>query len=373
MKYYDYLFVGGGLFSATVAYHAVKHGKKCLVVEKRPHLGGNVYTEKISGINVHKYGPHIFHTDNTEVWNFINQFADFNRYINCPLANYKGIIYNLPFNMNTFTKIWPDVITPLDAKKKIAEQISIMAGKIPRNLEEQSISLVGYDIYEKFIKGYSEKQWGRKCTEIPAFIIKRLPVRFTFDNNYFNDRYQGIPIGGYTKIIEKMFDGCDIRLNTDFFDNKKNFIASADKVIYTGTIDKFFNYQFGELEYRSLRFEIKEMDTDNFQGNAVINYTDSEIPYTRIIEHKHFESKKAFERKTVVSYEFPDKWNHFTEPYYPICDDKNLILYEKYKLLAKEYKKIHFGGRLGMYKYFDMDDTISNALEFVKHEFREPI
>lgn len=369
MNYYDYIFVGAGLFSATIAHQAVKAGKKCLVLEKRPYIGGNIYTENENGINVHKYGAHIFHTDNKEVWNYVNSLAEFNRYTNCPVANYNGTLFNLPFNMNTFAKIWNDVITPEDAQKRIAEQAAEMAGKTPQNLEEQAISLVGRDIYERLIKGYTEKQWGRKCTELPASIIKRLPVRLTFDNNYFNDRYQGIPIGGYTQIIEKMLEGCDIQLNTDFFDDKEKWLSCADKVIYTGTIDKYFDYQFGELEYRSLRFETETLEKTNFQGNAVINYTDAETPYTRIIEHKHFEpeNKDAMEKPvTIITREYPATWKQGDEPYYAVNDERNSALYAKYKELADKQNKVIFGGRLGMYKYFDMDDTIIAAWELGK-------
>ncbi|MBP3742504.1 MAG: UDP-galactopyranose mutase [Treponema sp.] len=372
MPHYNYIFVGAGLFSATIAHAATKVGKKCLVLEKRSHIGGNIYTENESGINVHKYGAHIFHTDNKEVWDYVNKFAEFNRYTNCPVANYKGTLYNLPFNMNTFAKIWSDVITPEDAQNRIAEQASEMAGKTPQNLEEQAISLVGRDIYERLIKGYTEKQWGRKCTELPASIIKRLPVRLTFDNNYFNDRYQGIPIGGYTQIIGKMLDGCDIHLNTDFFDDKKKWLGMADKIIYTGTIDKFFDYQFGELEYRSLRFETEILDKPNFQGNAVINYTDAETPYTRIIEHKHFEPENlnAMEKPiTIITREYPANWKQGDEPYYAVNDERNSALYAKYKELAGKQDKVIFGGRLGMYKYFDMDDTIIAAWEIAKKLF----
>lgn len=368
---YDYLFVGAGLFSATIAYQAIKAGKKCLVLEKRSHIGGNIYTENVEGINVHRYGAHIFHTDNRDVWNFVNSFAEFNRYTNCPVANYNDTIYNLPFNMNTFAKIWSDVITPEDAQKRIAEQASEMAGKTPQNLEEQAISLVGRDIYELLIKGYTEKQWGRSCTELPASIIKRLPVRLTFDNNYFNDRYQGIPIGGYTQIIEKMFECCDILLNTDFFDEKEKWLSMAEKVIYTSTIDKFFGYQFGELEYRSLRFETETLDKANFQGNAVVNYTDAKTPYTRIIEHKHFEPESGTISKpvTIITREYPSEWNQGDEPYYAVNDELNSALYAKYKELADRQEKVIFGGRLGMYKYFDMDDTIVAAWELAKKLF----
>ena len=373
MQHYDIIFIGAGLFSATIAHQAVKAGKKCLVLEKRPYIGGNIYTENENGINVHKYGAHIFHTDIKEVWNYVNSLAEFNRYTNCPVANYNGTLYNLPFNMNTFAKIWNDVITPEDAQKRITEQAAEMAGRIPQNLEEQAISLVGRDIYERLIKGYTEKQWGRKCTELPASIIKRLPVRLTFDNNYFNDRYQGIPIGGYTQIIEKMLEGCDIQLNTDFFDDKEKCFSLADKIIYTGTIDKYFDYQFGELEYRSLRFETETLEKTNFQGNAVINYTDAETPYTRIIEHKHFEpeNKAAMEKPvTIITREYPATWKQGDEPYYAVNDERNSALYEKYKELADKQDKVIFGGRLGMYKYFDMDDTIIAAWDLAKKLFQ---
>ena len=361
---YDFLFIGSGLFSSTIVHAAVKAGKKCLLLEKRDHIGGNIYTETRDGINVHKYGAHIFHTDDTEIWLFINRFAEFNRYTNSPIANYKGQLYNLPFNMNTFHKIWPDVVTPKDAKKRIMEQVAVMKGKVPQNLEEQAISLVGKDIYEILIRGYTEKQWGKKCSEVPASIITRLPVRFLFDNNYFNYRYQGIPIGGYTQIIEKMLKGCDIELNTDFFDEKEKWLNISNKVIYTGTIDRFFDYQFGALEYRSLRFETETYDIENFQGNAVVNYTDEAVPYTRIIEHKHFEFGN--QPKTIITKEYPSNWSEGSEPYYPLCDAKNIALYEKYKKLAEKQKKVIFGGRLGMYKYFDMDDTILAALKIAK-------
>lgn len=361
MAKYDLIFVGAGLFSATLAFEAVKKGKKCLVIEKRPHVAGNIYTEKVSDINVHKYGAHIFHTDSKEIWDYVNQFAEFNRYTNSPVANYNGALYNLPFNMNTFNKIWPDVITPEQAQKRIAEQAAEMKGRVPQNLEEQAISLVGRDIYERLIQGYTEKQWGRKCTELPASIIKRLPVRLIFDNNYFNDRYQGIPIGGYTQIVEKMLEGCEILLNTDFFDEKEKWLSMADKVIYTGTIDRFFDYCQGKLEYRSLRFETETLDMPNYQGNAVINYTDSKTPYTRIIEHKHFEF--STQPKTIITREYPATWKQGDEPYYAVNDERNSALYKKYAELARKQDKVIFGGRLGMYKYFDMDDTIAAALE----------
>lgn len=361
---YDFIFVGAGLFNATIAHEAVKKGKKCLVIEKRNHIAGNIYTEDVEGIQFHKYGAHIFHTDNKEVWDFVNSFAEFNRYTNCPVANYKNELYNLPFNMNTFNKIWPDVITPRQAKERILQQSSVMAGKTPSNLEEQAISLVGKDIYERLIKGYTEKQWGRKCTELPATIIKRLPVRLIFDNNYFNDRYQGIPVGGYTQIVEKMLKGCDVMLDTDFFDEKEKWLNMADRIVYSGTIDRFFDYCEGELEYRSLRFETEVLDCDNYQGNAVVNYTESEIPYTRIIEHKHFEFGN--QAKTVITREYPATWKQGDEPYYAINDEKNTALYAKYKTLSEGQSKVIFGGRLGMYKYFDMDDTIYEALNLCK-------
>ena len=363
--HYDYLFIGAGLFSATVANSAIKAGKKCLVIEKRDHIGGNIYTENVDNINVHKYGAHIFHTDNKEVWEYVNSFAEFNRYTNCPVANYKGQFYNLPFNMNTFTKIWNDVKTPEDAQNRIQEQANVMQNKTPKNLEEQAISLVGQDIYELLIKGYTEKQWGKKCKELPPEIIKRLPVRLTFDNNYFNDKYQGIPIGGYTQIIEKMLNGCDIQLNTDFFEDKEKWLNIADKVIYTGTIDKFYDYQFGELEYRSLRFETEKLNIANFQGNAVINYTEAEIPYTRIIEHKHFEmfGQDVYDcPKTIVSEEYSTEYKEGMEPYYPVNDERNNALADEYRKLAEQEEGVVFGGRLGQYKYYDMAPVIEQVL-----------
>lgn len=364
---YDYLIVGSGLFGATFAHEAHKRGKKVLVVEKRNHIGGNIYTENIASINVHKYGAHIFHTDSLEIWNYINQFAEFNRYTNSPIARFQDEVYNLPFNMNTFTKIWPDVFTPEDALKKIEAEKQEMANTEPRNLEEQAISLVGRTIYEKLVKGYTEKQWGKKCCELPAFIIKRLPVRFTYDNNYFNDLYQGIPIGGYTKIIENMLKGIEVRLNTDYLDHQKELSKIAKKIVYTGMIDEYFNYSLGHLEYRSLRFETKTFDTPNFQGNAVINYTGLEVPFTRVIEHKHFEYNNC--EKTVVTYEYPDTWDETKEAYYAINDAKNSELALKYQELAANEKNIIFGGRLAEYKYYDMDDVINAALEAVKKEF----
>lgn len=365
MKNYDLLLVGTGLFNAVIAYEAKKRGLRSLVIEKRNHIGGNIYTENIDGINVHKYGAHIFHTDSKYVWNYVNQFAEFNRYTNSPIANYNGEIYNLPFNMNTFNKLWPDVITPEQAKKCIELQASEIAGRVPQNLEEQAISLVGRDIYTKLIKGYTEKQWGRSCKELPAEIIKRLPVRFIYDNNYFNDKYQGIPIGGYTKIIEKMLENVEVKLGIDYLSDKKNFNSYADKIIYSGTIDSYFEYCFGELEYRSLRFETETIPEQNYQGNAVVNYTDASTPYTRIIEHKHFEPENEMglnSDKTIITKEYPADWKIGEEPYYPLNNDKNSRLYAKYKILAQNEPNVVFGGRLGMYKYFDMDDTIAEAL-----------
>lgn len=361
---YDYLIVGAGLFGSTFAYEMTKLGKKCLVIDRRSHIGGNVYCENINGINVHKYGAHIFHTSDKKVWDYVNSFVEFNNYINSPIANYNGELYNMPFNMNTFTKLWKDVITPSDAMKKIEEQKSELNGKEPTNLEEQAISLVGRDIYEKLVKGYTEKQWGKDCRELPAFIIKRLPVRFTFNNNYFNDRYQGIPMGGYNVIIEKMLENCDVLLNVDFLKDKDKYMSLADKVLYTGMIDEYFNYSLGNLEYRSLKFETKLIeDKENYQGNAVINYTDRKNPYTRIIEHKHFEF--GSQKDTVITYEYPCNWKLGDEAYYPVNDDKNNSLFEKYKNLAKNEKNVIFGGRLGNYKYYDMDKVIIAALELV--------
>lgn len=363
---YDYLIVGAGLYGSVFAYEATKRGKKCLVIEKRSHIGGNIYCEDINGINVHKYGAHIFHTSDEDVWNYVNQFIEFNRYTNSPIANYKEEIYNLPFNMNTFNKLW-GVITPKEAKEKIEEQKREAGITEPKNLEEQAISLVGTDIYEKLIKGYTEKQWGRLATELPAFIIKRLPVRFTYDNNYFNDKYQGIPIGGYNVIVEKMLENCDIRLNTDFFQNKEELEKIAKKIVYTGMIDEFYNYQYGILEYRSLKFETDVLDVENYQGNAVVNYTDRETPYTRVIEHKHFEF--GTQEKTVITKEYPADWKQGDEPYYPINNEKNDELYKKYKELADKEENIIFGGRLGNYKYYDMHNVIAVALNKVKEEF----
>lgn len=364
MEKYDYLIVGAGLFGAVFAHEATAAGKKCLVLERRGHIGGNCYTEEIEGIQVHKYGAHIFHTSDKYVWDFINRFAEFNNYVNSPIANYKGEIYNMPFNMNTFSKMW-GISTPQEAKAMIEEQRKEISGE-PQNLEEQAISLVGRDIYEKLVKGYTEKQWGRPCAELPASIIKRLPVRFTYDNNYFNDRYQGIPIGGYTAIIEKLLAGCDIRLDTDFIAEREKYSGMAGKIIYTGMIDEYYDFCYGALEYRSVSFESEVVDTDNYQGVAVVNYTDSDTPYTRVIEHKHFDFGK--QSKTVISREYPAEWKPGMEPYYPINNLKNQAVYEKYAELAKRESKVIFGGRLGEYKYHDMKDAISGALALAKRE-----
>lgn len=379
---YDYLVVGSGLFGSIFAYEANKKGKKVLVIDKRPNIGGNIYTENIDGINVHKYGAHIFHTSNKEVWNYINQFAEFNRYTNSPVARYKNELYNLPFNLNTFSKMF-NLVTLQDIEKKLDEErkegLAKLNGREPQNLEEQAISLVGTTVYEKLIKGYTEKQWGMSCKELPVSIIKRLPVRMVFDNNYFNNKYQGIPIGGYTQIIEKMLDGIDVKLNCDFFENRKELENIANKIIFTGAIDKYYDYKFGNLEYRSVRFETEELDVDNYQGNAVINYTDKEVPYTRVIEHKHFEQGKELGNeitegpsvgKTIISREYSDKWDSTKEPYYPINNERNNTLYEKYKALADKDSNIIFGGRLGQYKYYDMDKVIEEALKCVKNEIK---
>lgn len=368
MNDYDYLIVGSGLFGSTFAYEAAKRGKRVKVIEKRNHIGGNIYTESIEGINVHKYGAHIFHTNNKVIWDYVNQFAEFNRYTNSPIANYKGEIFNLPFNMNTFNKLW-GVVTPKEAKAKIEQQKEQAKIDQPRNLEEQAISLVGTDIYEKLVKGYTEKQWGRKATELPSFIIKRLPVRFTYDNNYFNDKYQGIPIGGYTQIIEKMLASelIDVSIGTDFFEHKEEYLQNFERVVYTGMIDQFFDYKFGTLEYRSLEFETTIMDEENYQGNAVVNYTDAETPYTRIIEHKHFEFGN--QPKTIITKEYPKEWKKGDEPYYPMNDKKNNELYKKYQELANKTPNVIFGGRLGMYKYYDMHQVIASALTVVEKEF----
>ncbi len=366
---YDYLVVGTGLFGAIFAYEANKRGKKCLVIDKRNHVAGNIYTENIEGINVHKYGAHIFHTSNEEVWDYIQQFVKFNRYTNSPIANYKGEIYNMPFNMNTFNKLW-GVITPKEAKEKIEEEKRQAGIEEPKNLEEQAISLVGKTIYEKLVKGYTEKQWGKKAKELPSFIIKRLPVRFTYDNNYFNDLYQGIPMGGYTQIIEKMLEGIDVKLNYNYFEHREELDNIANKTIFTGQIDKYYDYKFGELEYRSLRFETEILDMQNYQGNAVVNYTEYEIPYTRIIEHKHFEFDTT-SPKTIVTKEYPDSWNKEKEPYYTINNERNNKLYEKYAELASKDDKVIFGGRLGSYKYYDMDKVILEALNTVNKELEK--
>jgi UDP-galactopyranose mutase len=360
---YDYLLVGAGLFSATVANKMTERGKKCLVIDKRSHIAGNCYTENRHGINVHAYGAHIFHTDNREVWDFVNRFVEFNRFTNSPIANFNGKLYNLPFNMNTFNKIWPDVITPKQAKERIAEQASDIKST-PKNLEEQAISLVGRDIYELLIKNYTEKQWGRKCVDLPTSIINRLPVRYIYDNNYFNDKYQGIPIGGYTKMIEKMLSGTEIRLNCDYFADRAGFDNCADKIVFTGMIDEFFDHRFGKLSYRTLRFENETLDTPNFQGNAVVNYMDSATPYTRIIEHKHFEFGN--QPTTIITREFPAEYTDGDEPYYPVNDEVNTLLLNKYCELAKSQSKVIFGGRLGLYRYLDMDETIEAALLLVK-------
>ena len=360
---YDYLIVGSGLYGAVCAHELTKKGKKVLVIDKRSHIGGNIYTENVEGINVHKYGAHIFHTSDKEIWEYINQFAEFNNYVNSPIAVYKDEVYNLPFNMNTFSRLW-GVKTPAEAKAKIEEDKAKYRVEEPKNLEEQAINLVGYTIYEKLIKGYTAKQWGKLCTELPPFIIKRLPVRFTYDNNYFNDCYQGIPKGGYTQIIEKMLKGSDVLLNTDFFDDRNGFSKKADKIIFTGAIDRYFDYQYGALEYRSVRFEEEIIDTPNYQGNAVVNYTEYEIPYTRIIEHKHFEFDTT-SPKTVISKEYSSTWKLGDEPYYPVNDEKNNALYQKYKALADK-EGVIFGGRLGQYKYYDMHVVIKSALDLIK-------
>ena len=372
---YDYLVVGAGLYGAVFAYEAKKKGKKVLVIDKRNHIGGNIYTENVEGIPVHKYGAHIFHTSDKKIWDYVNKFAEFNRYTNSPLAKYKDELYNLPFNMNTFHQMW-GVKTPKEAKEKLDRQIGEAGITEPTNLMEQAISLVGKDIYEKLIRGYTEKQWGKPATELPAFIIKRLPVRMTYDNNYFNDFYQGIPMGGYTQIIEGMLDGIEVRLNTDFFEHREALEPLAEKIVYTGMIDEYFGYCYGELEYRSLRFETEVLEEENYQGNAVVNYTEYEIPYTRIIEHKHFEFGCQGERvnpKTVITYEYPVTWKKGGEPYYPINDEKNNALYEKYRALAGQQENVIFGGRLGMYKYFDMHQVIAEALCMAEKELQKRV
>ena len=362
---YDYLIVGSGLYGSICAYELNKLGYKVLVLEKREHIGGNIYTKNEYGINVHVYGAHIFHTSDKEVWDYINQFAEFNNYINSPVARYKNELYNLPFNMNTFTKLWSDVFTPAEAQARILEERKDSYVAEPQNLEEQAINLVGKTIYEKLVKGYTAKQWGKECNKLPAFIIKRLPVRFTFDNNYFNDRYQGIPIGGYTKIIEKMLDGIEVKLNTDYLADKKYYDNMAKHIIYTGPIDAYYNFMFGSLEYRTVRFETEVLDMPNYQGNAVVNYTEYEVPYTRIIEHKHFEFDST-SPKTIISKEYSKTWEKGDEPYYPVNDEKNTNLYNKYKEMALKETKVSFGGRLGEYKYYDMDKVIKSALAYLK-------
>ena len=369
---YNYLVVGSGLYGAIFAHEAKKAGKSVLVVDKRPNIAGNIFTEKQEGINVHKYGAHIFHTNNRKIWNYITQFAEFNRFTNSPVANYKGELYSMPFNMYTFNKMW-GVVTPEEAAAKIEEQKKEITGE-PQNLEEQAISLVGRDIYEKLVKGYTEKQWGRDCKELPAFIIKRLPVRLTFDNNYFNALYQGIPMGGYTKMVEKILDGIEVRLNTDYLERKEELDALAEKVVYTGPIDAYFHYQLGTLEYRSVRFENETLDIPNFQGNAAVNYTDRETPWTRIIEHKWFEFGKDEDGnelpKTIISREYSSEWKPGDEPYYPVNDVKNSELYAEYKKLAEKEKKVIFGGRLGEYKYYDMDAVIASVLDMCKKKLQ---
>ncbi len=368
MKQYDYLIVGAGMFGAVVAYRARKAGKRVLVVDKRSHVGGNVYCEDVAGIPVHKYGAHIFHTDNKEVWQFVNSLVEFNRYTNCPVANYKGRLYNLPFNMNTFSQMW-GVVTPQEAQAKIDEQraaaVAALDGREPQNLEEQALSLVGRDIYERLIKGYTEKQWGRPCTELPAFIIRRLPVRLVFDNNYFNDPYQGIPVGGYNMLINRLLEGCEVRLNTDYLADRAALNALAEKVVYTGSIDAYFDYSLGHLEYRTVRFETEVLDVANYQGNAVINYTDAAVPYTRVIEHKHFNvfgAEVYRNPQTVVSREYSTEWKPGMEPYYPVNDGRNSALYAEYAALAGKEKDVLFGGRLAEYKYYDMDDIVARAM-----------
>ena len=371
---YDYLIVGAGLFGAIFAHEAKKAGKKVLVIDRRDHIGGNIYTKEVEGIQVHQYGAHIFHTSDKEVWDYIQQFAEFNRYTNSPVARYKDELYNLPFNMNTFSKMW-GVRTPAEAKEIIQRQIKEAGITEPKNLEEQAISLVGKDIYEKLVKGYSEKQWGRRATELPSFIIRRLPVRYVYDNNYFNDKYQGIPVGGYTKIIERMLEGTEVRLMTDFFANREILAKEAENIVFTGMIDAYYDYCFGELEYRSLRFETEVLDMENYQGNAVVNYTEYEVPYTRIIEHKHFEygcqggyggDGSGVSDKTVITREYPAAWSRGEEPYYPMNDEKNNALYARYRELADQEEHVIFGGRLGMYRYYDMHQVVKEALKCVR-------
>lgn len=364
---YDYLIVGAGLFGAVFAHEAAAHGKRCLVLDKRPHIAGNIYTEEVSGIQVHVYGAHIFHTDNRQVWEYMNRFVEFNRYTNSPVAIYHDELYNLPFNMNTFSRLW-NIKTPVEAQERIRCQVAALSIGEPRNLEEQALRLVGPDIYEKLVKGYTEKQWGRNCKELPAFIIKRLPVRFTYDNNYFNDRWQGIPIGGYTRIVEQLLHESDVLLNTDYFDWIAAHPDSAVKTVYTGPIDRFYEYRFGSLAYRSLRFETEELQVENYQGNAVVNYTAREVPYTRIIEHKHFEF--GTQPTTVITREYPADWTLDSEPYYPLNDEANNALYEKYAALARQEQNVIFGGRLGSYRYYNMDQVVQAALELVERELQ---
>lgn len=364
MPQYDYLIVGGGLYGAVCARELTDKGYKCLVIEKRGHVGGNIYTENVEGINVHVYGAHIFHTSDKEVWEYVNRFAEFNNFINCPIARYKDECYNLPFNMNTFTKLWKDVFTPAQARARIEEERGENYVKTPSNLEEQAINLVGKTIYEKLVKGYTEKQWGRQCNKLPSFIIKRLPVRFTFDNNYFSDRYQGIPTGGYTKMIEKMLEGIEVKTGCDFTEKKSYYFSLADKIIYTGAIDKYFDFKLGALEWRALRFETETLDMPDYQGNAVVNYTSADVPFTRIIEHKHFEFVQS--DKTVISREYSSEWKPGDEPYYPVNDKRNEELYSSYAALAEKERNVHFGGRLASYKYYDMDDTVAEALKYLK-------
>lgn len=365
MKKYDYLLVGSGLYAGVFAYIAKQHGKRCLVLEKRDHIGGNIYCDKTEGVRVHQYGAHIFHTSSREVWEFVNRFTEFNRYTNSPVANYKGEMYNMPFNMNTFSRMW-GISTPEEAKAIIEEQRQAVTGE-PQNLEEQAIRLVGTDIYEKLVKGYTEKQWGRDCKDLPGFIIRRLPVRYTYDNNYFNDLYQGIPIEGYNGIIKKLFEGCEIKTGVDYLEHRADYRGCAEKTVYTGMIDAYFDYLYGNLEYRSLRFETEVMDSDNYQGVAVVNYTDRETPFTRIIEHKHFEF--GTQQKTVVTREYSETWEPGMEPYYPVNDEKNQKLYETYRILAGRESDVIFGGRLAEYKYYDMDKVIESALARAKEEF----